>query len=65
MPKFKRGDIIEAAERGSGFEWAYVANVYTARKGKFKGQQMYYLKIMNGTSTIPVTAEVNYKLKKK
>ena len=31
-------------------------------KGKRKGQKMYLLKILNGTATIPVSAEVNYEL---
>lgn len=64
MSKFKPGDVIESIERGKGFDKAIVLNVYTAEKGIRKGQKMYYLKIMNGTATVPVGAEVNYQLVK-
>ena len=65
MPKFKQGDTIEAIERGRGFERAVVMNIYTEQKGKNKGKEMYLLKILCGTATIPVSAEVNYGLVKK
>ena len=65
MSKFKKWDTIEAIERGRGFEEGTVLNIYTAKKGKWKGQQMYILRIMGGTATVPVSAEVNYQLKKK
>lgn len=64
MSKFKRGDTIESIERGKGFERATVLSVYTAEKGIRKDQKMYYLKIVNGTATVPVSAEVNYQLVK-
>lgn len=65
MPKFKIGDYLEPVEIGRGFNNAYVMGIYTSKTGKWKGQEMYLLKIMNGTASIPVSAEVNYKLKKK
>ena len=64
MSKFKKNDVIEAIEPGKGLERAVVLNVYVAEKGKRKGQEMYYLRIINGTATIPVSAEVNYQLVK-
>lgn len=64
MSKFKRHDVIGTIERGKGFEKATVINIYTAQKGKRKGQEMYLLKIINGTATMPVSAEVNYQLLK-
>lgn len=63
MPKFKKYDQI-AAINCNGFEKATVLNIYTAEKGKFKGRQMYLLRIMNGTATVPVEAEINYQLVK-
>ena len=65
MPKFKIGDTLEPIEIGRGFNNATVLGIYTSKTGKWKGQEMYLLKIMNGTASIPVSAEVNYKLKKK
>ena len=65
MPKFKRGQVIGTIEVGKGFEEATVLSVFTSQEKKTKGRQMYLLKIMNGTATIPVSAEVNYQLKKK
>lgn len=61
-PKFKRGDVIGATELGRGFEKAYVLGVFTGTKGRYKGKELYQLKIINGTATIPVSAEVNYEL---
>jgi len=65
MSKFKKGDAIGTIEPGRGFERAVVLNIYTAQKGRNKGQKMYLLKIINGTATIPIGAEVNYRLIKK
>ena len=65
MAKFKKYDMIETIEQGRGFEKATVLNTYIAQKGRFKGQEMYYLRIVNGTATMPVSAEVNYRLFKK
>ena len=62
--KFKKGDIIVVTEYGRGFEKAVVMGIFTEKKGKNKGKEMYLLKIMCGTATIPVSAEVNYKLVK-
>ena len=63
MAKFKIGEIIEPVERGRGFENAEVQNIYTATRGRFKGEKMYLLKVINGTATVPIRAEDNYKLK--
>lgn len=65
MPKFKRGQVIGTIETGKGFEEATVLSVFTSKGKKTQGKQMYLLKIINGTATIPVSAEVNYQLKKK
>ena len=64
--KFKKGDVIEAIDRGRGFEQATVLGTFIEdrKKSKFKGKEMYLLKIMNGTATIPIEAEENYKLYK-
>lgn len=62
--KFKQGDQIEPIEPGKGFDRATVMSIFTETKGKSKGRKMYRLKIMNGTATIPVEAEVCYKLSK-
>lgn len=62
MCKFKKHDIIEAIEQSRGFEKATVLGTYISKSKKFKGKKMYLLKIMNGTATIPVSAEVNYRL---
>ena len=63
--KFKIGDTIETKEQGRGFEKATILGSFKETKGRFKGQEMYLLKIMNGTATMPITTEVNYQLKKK
>lgn len=55
--KFSIGDKIVVDEYGRGFERATVTGVIEQ-----KGRQYYTLKIMNGTATIPVSAEINYKL---
>ncbi len=66
MSKFKPGDHIEAIDKGRGFEEAIVLGTFTEMsKGKFKGQEMYNLKIPCGTATIPVSAEYNYQILKK
>ena len=54
--KFKAGDNIVVEEYCRGFEKATVTGVIEK-----KGKQYYTLKIMNGTATIPLSAEVNYK----
>ena len=63
MAKFKIGEIIEPVERGRGFDSAIVQDIYTATRGRFKGEKMYLLKVINGTATVPIRAEDNYKLK--
>ena len=63
--KFKAGDTIGAIELGRGFEKAYVLGIFTGTKGRYKGKELYQLKITNGTATVPVSAEVNYELIKK
>ena len=55
--KFSIGDTIVVDEYGRGFERATVTGVIEK-----KGRQYYTLKIMNGTATIPISAEVNYKI---
>lgn len=55
--KFKAGDNIVVNEYGRGFESATVTGVI-----KQNGKQYYTLKIVNGTATIPASAEINYKL---
>lgn len=55
--KFSIGDTIVVDEYGKGFERATVTGVIEQ-----KGRQYYTLKIMNGTATIPVSAEINYKI---
>ena len=65
MAKFKVGEIIEPVERGRGFENAEVQSIYIAIRGRFKGEEMYLLKVINGTVTVPVRVEDNYKLKEK
>lgn len=62
MSKFKSGDVIGAIEMGKGFEKATVITTFLETKGKRKGQKMYLLKILNGTATMSVNAEVNYEL---
>jgi hypothetical protein len=54
--KFKKGDVLTVAEFGRGFDKATVIGVI-----KKDGKQYYTLKIMNGTATIPIGAEINYK----
>ena len=54
--KFKVGDVLTVTEYGRGFDMATVTGVIEK-----KGKQYYTLKIMNGTATIPLSAEVNYK----
>ena len=55
--KFEVGDNIVVDEYGKGFEKATVTGVIEQN-----GKQYYTLKIMNGTATIPISAEVNYKI---
>ena len=55
--KFEVGDNIVVDEYGRGFDMATVTGVIEK-----KGKQYYTLKIMNGTATIPISAEVNYKI---
>lgn len=58
--KFNKGDTITPAEYYHGFENATVLDILN------EGDRKYYkLKIINGTATIPVSAEVNYKLVEK
>ena len=54
--RFSKGDTITATEVGKGLEKATVTGVIEKN-----GKQYYTLKIMNGTATIPISAEVNYK----
>lgn len=56
--KFKKGDKITVSEYGMGFEDATVKGVVNEN-----GRKYYVLKIVNGTATVPVSAESNYKLK--
>lgn len=60
--KFKRGDVISAIERGTGFEQAEVLDTYIEKKGRNKGKLMYHLKIPCGMAYLPVAAEVNYQI---
>ncbi len=55
--KFKVGDVLTVDEYGRGFDMATVTGIIEQN-----GKQYYTLKIMCGTATIPVSAEVNYKL---
>ena len=55
--KFNAGDIIVVDEYGRGFDMATVTDVI-----KQNGKQYYTLKIVNGTATIPISAEINYKI---
>ena len=64
MSKFKVGDTITPIIGCCGYEDATVLSVFTEKKGKNKGKEYYVLSILNGTATIPVTAENNYKLRK-
>ena len=54
--KFKKGDVLTVTEFGNGFDKATVMGVI-----KQNGKRYYSLKIMNGTATIPIGAEINYK----
>lgn len=60
--KFSVGDRIEALFGYPGFEKATILSIFKETKGVHKGKNMYLLKIVNGTATIPVSAEVNYQL---
>ena len=62
--RFKKGDTIETIERGRGFEKAVVLDTFISEEKRTKGKEMYLLKIMCGTATIPIGAEVNYQLYK-
>ena len=55
--KFKVGDKISPIEVGKGFENATVIG-----RIRQNGKRYYSLKIVNGTATIPISAEVNYKI---
>jgi ethanolamine transporter EutH len=55
--KFNVGDNIMVTEFGKGFEKAIVIGVIEQN-----GRQYYKLSIVNGTATIPISAEVNYKI---
>lgn len=65
MSKFKQGDRIEAIDKSRGFEEAIVLNTFISKEKPTKGKEMYLLKIICGTATIPVTAEYNYQLSTK
>lgn len=56
--KFKKGDQIVPTESYQGFENATVTGII-----KQNGKQYYTLRIIQGTATIPVSAEEFYKLK--
>ena len=62
--KFKVGDVIETIDYGRGFDRATVLDIFISQEKISKGKEMYYLKIVNGTATIPISAEVNYRLVK-
>lgn len=62
--KFKVGDTITPSPGCCGYENATVLNILTEKKGKKKGREYYVLSILNGTATIPTSAEVNYRLYK-
>lgn len=64
MPKFKPGDKITHLPGIKGFEEAQVMKVFTETEGKFKGREMYLLRIFCGTATVPVTMEDSYMLAK-
>ena len=64
MAKFKIGDKIEAVSYGIGFDKATVLGIIISQEKRTKGKKMYYLKIMNGTATVPISAEINYRLVK-
>ena len=62
MSKFKKGDHIKAISGYRGFDEATVLGTFISQDKKFKGQEMYLLKIMCGTATMPVSMENNYNL---
>ena len=64
MQKFKKGDVIEAIDKGRGFEQARVLGTFIeeGKKSRFKGREMYLLKIPCGTATIPIETGECYKL---
>ena len=64
MCKFKKGDRITAINKGRGFDEATVLKTFTSTEKPTNGKEMYLLKIMCGTATIPVSAEINYQLYK-
>lgn len=64
MCKFKKGDRITAIDKGRGFEEAIVLNTFISQEKRTRGRQMYLLKIICGTATIPIEAEVNYEIMK-
>ena len=64
MPKFHKGDRITAIDKARGFDDATVLNTFISEEKRTKGKEMYLLKIMCGTATIPVSAEINYQLYK-
>ena len=57
--KFKVGDVITPKQYYQGFENAQVVGIR-----EDKNKRYYVLKIMRGIATIPISAEVGYKLKK-
>ena len=64
MPKFKVNDVIEPVEKDRGFEQARVLGTFIEenKKSRFKGREMYLLKIPCGKATIPIETEECYKL---
>ncbi len=54
MAKFKKGDYLTSIEGYSGFIDAIVTDV---------DKTHYHLKIPNGTATMKISAEVNYRIK--
>ena len=56
--KFKEGDELIPIISGRGFENSIVLKIVEEN-----GKQYYLLKIVNGTATIPISAEENYILK--
>ena len=56
--KFKIGDELVPVIRGRGFENPKVLGIV-----EDKGKQCYLFKIVNGTATVPISAEDNYILK--
>lgn len=62
--KFQVGDVIETLPGYTGFEKATILGTFTEEKGIHKGKEMYLLKILCGTATMPISAENNYQLYK-